>query len=156
MVIDRKVKAGTLTSALSGLVLWLLVSFVPAFHHGVPIPVADAIPVAVSVVSGFVAAYSTKHKIPVERILSDAEKDLEPLVEHVIEQRLALGDGVVKHGISATPEFLPMLPNTYIHDDPPSVPGCAPQPPVRPLTPEEASLQQDRLGGAQPREGLNG
>jgi hypothetical protein len=39
-------KAGTAVGAVTGLVVWLLVAFIPAFHNGVPEPVVAVLPVA--------------------------------------------------------------------------------------------------------------
>ena len=59
--IETKVKAGTLTGALTGLVVWALMSYVPVFHDGVPVPVVDAIPWVLTLMGSAVAAYLAPH-----------------------------------------------------------------------------------------------
>jgi hypothetical protein len=59
--IETKVKAGTLTGSLTGLAIWALMAYVPAFHDGVPEPVVAIIPVVLSVVGGAIAAWLAPH-----------------------------------------------------------------------------------------------
>jgi len=60
-MIEKKVKVGAATGAATGLVVWALVSYVPAFHNGVPEPVVDLIPFALAWVGHTVAAYRAPH-----------------------------------------------------------------------------------------------
>ncbi len=59
--IETKVKAGSTAGALTGLVIWALVAYVPAFHDGVPEPVVAIIPVVLSVIGGGIAAWLAPH-----------------------------------------------------------------------------------------------
>lgn len=59
--VETKVQAGTLSGAVTGLVVWALVAYVPAFHDGVPKPVTDAIPVILAVLAWFIGAYLAPH-----------------------------------------------------------------------------------------------
>jgi hypothetical protein len=60
-MIEKKVKVGAATGAATGLVVWALVSYVPAFRNGVPQPVADLIPFALAWAGHTVAAYRAPH-----------------------------------------------------------------------------------------------
>lgn len=55
--IHPKVAAGSAAGAATGLVVWALVSFVPAFHNGVPQPVVDVLPVALGWLGHTIAGY---------------------------------------------------------------------------------------------------
>ncbi len=46
--VEAKVAYGSFTGILTGLVVWALVAYVPAFRSGLPVPVAALIPVAVA------------------------------------------------------------------------------------------------------------
>jgi hypothetical protein len=59
--IETKVTAGSLTGLLTGLIVWGLVSYVPAFHHGVPMPVQEAIPWVLTLAGSAIAAYLAPH-----------------------------------------------------------------------------------------------
>ena len=54
-------KAGAATGAVVGLVVWALVSFVPAFHNGVPQPVVDVLPFALAWLGHTAAAWIAPH-----------------------------------------------------------------------------------------------
>ena len=60
MTVDRKVKAGTAAGAATGLVVWMLVAWVPVFHDGVPEPVVAVIPVVLAWAGHTLAAYMTR------------------------------------------------------------------------------------------------
>lgn len=55
-------KAGAAAGAATGLVMWALMSFVPAFHNGVPEAVVAVIPVALGWAGHVIGAYLTPHK----------------------------------------------------------------------------------------------
>ncbi len=59
--VESKVKAGAAVGALTGVVVWGLVSYVPAFHNGVPGPVVDLIPFALAWAGHTIAAYRAPH-----------------------------------------------------------------------------------------------
>ncbi len=59
--IETKVKAGSLAGSLTGLIVWGLVAYVPAFHNGVPEPVVAIIPVVLSLIGGGIAAWLAPH-----------------------------------------------------------------------------------------------
>lgn len=60
-MIEKKVRAGAITGAATGLVVWGLVSYVPAFRDGVPQPVVDVLPFALAWAGHTVAAYLAPH-----------------------------------------------------------------------------------------------
>ena len=60
-VVETKVAAGSFTGILSGLVVWALVAYVPAFRTGLPAPVAALIPVAVAWLIHSVTGYMAPH-----------------------------------------------------------------------------------------------
>jgi hypothetical protein len=60
-MIETKVKVGTGAGALAGVVVWALVSYVPAFRHGVPQPLADAIPFILTAIGNFIGGYLAPH-----------------------------------------------------------------------------------------------
>jgi len=55
---------GAGTGALVGLVVWALVSFVPAFHSGVPQPVVAVLPFALGWLGHVAAAWAVPHPAP--------------------------------------------------------------------------------------------
>jgi Glycosyl hydrolases family 25 len=57
----QQVKAGTGAGAVTGLVIWALVSWVPWFRSGVPEPVAIAVPVILAWAGHTIAAYLAPH-----------------------------------------------------------------------------------------------
>jgi hypothetical protein len=59
MVIGRKVRYGSSVSVVTGLVMWVLVTYV--WKQGLPPADAAALPVIVSAVLGWVTAWYTKH-----------------------------------------------------------------------------------------------
>lgn len=59
--VETKVKAGAAAGGLTGAVAWALVSFVPAFHNGVPQPVVDVLPFVLAWVGHVAAAYIAPH-----------------------------------------------------------------------------------------------
>jgi Na+/proline symporter len=59
--IEAKVKAGAAGGTLVGLISWLLVAFVPAFHNGLPPAVAALLPVVLGVVASTVSGYMAPH-----------------------------------------------------------------------------------------------
>ncbi len=67
-MIETKVKAGAVAGGLTGLVVWALVSYVPAFHNGVPQPVVDVIPFALAwaghVIAGYLAPHTHRPDLP--------------------------------------------------------------------------------------------
>jgi hypothetical protein len=61
MMLETKVKAGTLTGALTGVVIWALVAFIPAFHDGVPEAVVALIPFVLAWAGHTAAGYLAPH-----------------------------------------------------------------------------------------------
>ena len=61
--IEAKVKAGAAGGTLVGVVAWLLVAFVPAFHDGLPPSVAALLPVVLGVVASTVSGYMAPHTV---------------------------------------------------------------------------------------------
>lgn len=54
-------RAGAAIGAAAGLVTWALVTWVPAWHHGLPDPVAAALPFALGWAGHVITAYLTRH-----------------------------------------------------------------------------------------------
>lgn len=59
--VETKVKAGAAAGAVTGIVVWALVSYVPMFHNGVPQPVVDALPFILAWIGHTAAAYWAPH-----------------------------------------------------------------------------------------------
>lgn len=59
--VETKVAAGASVSTLTGVVTWILVSWVPAFRSGLPPALASFLPYIVSSVLGAAAAYLAPH-----------------------------------------------------------------------------------------------
>lgn len=59
--VETKVKAGTAVGGATGVVVWALVAFVPAFHTGVPEPVVAVLPFVLGWIGHAVAAYRAPH-----------------------------------------------------------------------------------------------
>jgi hypothetical protein len=55
--ISSKLIASSTTTLVTGLITYVLVTFVPAFKNGIPAKVTDIIPVAVALVLGTIAGY---------------------------------------------------------------------------------------------------
>jgi hypothetical protein len=60
-VIETKVAAGSFTGVLTGFITWALVTYIPAFHNGLPGQVSALLPFAVAWLLGTVAAYQAPH-----------------------------------------------------------------------------------------------
>lgn len=54
-------KAGSATGAAVGIAAWLLVSYVPAFHNGVPQPILLFLPFALGWAGHTLAAWAARH-----------------------------------------------------------------------------------------------
>ena len=61
--IEAKVKAGAAGGTLVGVVAWLLVAFVPAFHDGLPPAVAALLPVVLGIVASTASAWLAPHTV---------------------------------------------------------------------------------------------
>jgi hypothetical protein len=59
--VETKVKAGFAGGTAAGVVTWLLVAYVPAFHDGLPPAVAALLPVVLSVLASAVSAWMAPH-----------------------------------------------------------------------------------------------
>lgn len=60
MKLTSKAKAGSIATLLLGALTWILVSFVPAWHHGLPVTVAAMLPALVAFLAGLIAALLKK------------------------------------------------------------------------------------------------
>ena len=56
-------RAGAASGAVTGLVIWALVTWVPAFRSGLPQPVADVLPLALGWAGHVLAAWAAKHQV---------------------------------------------------------------------------------------------
>jgi hypothetical protein len=59
--VEAKVAAGASVSAVTGVITWILVAWVPAFRAGLPPALAAFLPYIVSAVLGAAAAYAAPH-----------------------------------------------------------------------------------------------
>lgn len=59
--VETKVAAAASSSTLTGIITWALVSFIPAWHNGLPAALAALLPYIVAVVSGAVSGYLAPH-----------------------------------------------------------------------------------------------
>lgn len=75
--VETKTAAGASTAMLTGAITWILVTYVPAFHSGLPGPLATFLPYVVSAVLGAAAAYLAPHTAREDEILAAAVKMLE-------------------------------------------------------------------------------
>lgn len=60
-IIETKVAAGGASAAVTGLLVWALTTYIPAWHHGIPGQLQAFIPMISSVLLGTVAAYLAPH-----------------------------------------------------------------------------------------------
>lgn len=59
--IETKTAAGSATVILSGIVVWALTTYIPAWHSGIPATIQSLIPVVVAAVLGGYAAWKAPH-----------------------------------------------------------------------------------------------
>jgi hypothetical protein len=59
--VETKVAAGSSVAVLSGVVVWALTTFIPAWRAGIPVQLQPFIPMAVSAFLGTLAAYRAPH-----------------------------------------------------------------------------------------------
>lgn len=85
--ISGKVSNGTLGGGAIGLVTLLLVQFIPAWHHGIPVFVSAALPFVLSVAGYFLAGYKAQHKATVteiEKAVADSQTVLKLVQDAVV------------------------------------------------------------------------
>lgn len=75
--IEKKTAASASASVIVGVVAWILVTYVPAFHSGLPPALATFLPWVVSAVGASAASYFTAHTPREEEIVTAAVKLLE-------------------------------------------------------------------------------
>jgi hypothetical protein len=78
-VISAKVSNGGLAGALAGVVSSLLVTFIPAFHGGLPAIVQTLIPVGIGTAGYLIGGYLSKHQATaaeVQAAVNDAKQIL--------------------------------------------------------------------------------
>ena len=59
--VEIKTAAGGASAIISGVITWILVTYVPAFHDGLPSTLATFLPWAVSAILGAAASYLAPH-----------------------------------------------------------------------------------------------
>ena len=59
--VETKVAAAASSSTVTGVITWILVSYIPAWHDGLPAALAAFLPLVVAVVSGAVSGYLAPH-----------------------------------------------------------------------------------------------
>lgn len=73
--VETKVAASSATSVLTGVITWILVTYVPVFHAGLPGPLATFLPWIISAVTATAAGYLAPHTsrtLPAPMILNKA------------------------------------------------------------------------------------
>lgn len=70
--IEAKVVTASWTAIVTGLITWGLVTFVPAFHSGIPSALANFLPLIVATVGSTAAGYFTKHTPRAEEVMKAA------------------------------------------------------------------------------------
>ena len=60
-IVEKKVTVGAAAGGVTGLVVWALVSYIPAFRNGVPEPVIDVIPFALAWIGHTAGSYLAPH-----------------------------------------------------------------------------------------------
>jgi len=73
----EKKAAATIVGALTGIVTWMLVTFVPSFHHGLPAPLATFLPMILGTAVATGAAWQAKHSPREEEVLEAAMRHLQ-------------------------------------------------------------------------------
>lgn len=72
--VSPKVSNGTLSGLAVSVVTWILTTYIPAFHNGLPTQVRDLLPALVGVIGYFGAGYLSKHPATaseIERAVTD-------------------------------------------------------------------------------------
>lgn len=59
--VETKVAASSSVSMVTGVITWILVTYVPVFHSGLPAPLATFLPYVVATVLGAAAGYLAPH-----------------------------------------------------------------------------------------------
>lgn len=59
--VETKTAAAASVSTVTGVITWMLVSYIPAFHAGIPAPLATFLPFIVASVLGAVSGYLAPH-----------------------------------------------------------------------------------------------
>jgi hypothetical protein len=75
--VSPKVANGSLAGGSVAIITWILVTAIPAFHHGIPAVYQPLIPALVGLIGYFTAGYKSTHPATVQEIgtaLDDAEK----------------------------------------------------------------------------------
>jgi len=70
--VEKKTAASASASVVSGVITWILVTYVPAFHSGLPGPLATFLPYIVTTVCGALAAYFAPHTPREDEIVKSA------------------------------------------------------------------------------------
>lgn len=74
--VEKKV-AATINGALLGIITWILVTFIPSFHAGLPAPLATFLPMILGTVVATGAAWQAHHTPREEEIVAAALKHLQ-------------------------------------------------------------------------------
>lgn len=70
--IEAKVVTASWTAIATGLLTWGLVTFVPAFHSGLPPALANFLPLVIATASSTAAGYFTKHTPRADEVMKAA------------------------------------------------------------------------------------
>jgi hypothetical protein len=103
-MISSKVSAATLTGTATGALTWILTYFVPAWHHGIPSSLAQALPWLVGTAGAFGGGYAAKHRATAAEIdaaIVDAEKVLQSA--HVLTTAAATETAPAAAGTAQAP-----------------------------------------------------
>jgi hypothetical protein len=59
--VETKVAAAASSSTAAGVIWWVLVTFIPAWHHGLPPALATSLPFIAATITGAVSGYLAPH-----------------------------------------------------------------------------------------------
>jgi hypothetical protein len=85
--IEAKVVTSSWTAMVVGLVTWGLVTFIPAWHSGIPQPLATFLPLVIASISSTFVGYMTKHTPRTEEVMKAAFDILsDPAIADQVEE----------------------------------------------------------------------
>ena len=90
MKINPKLAASSLTATIVGMITWLLVSYVPTFHHGLPVDLANLLPGLVGIAVGFVGGYLKREESHPSELVARVEAAA-ATIEHLVESLINAG-----------------------------------------------------------------
>lgn len=104
--ISPKVSGGTLAGLPAAIMTWILTTYIPAFHSGIPPQIQPLVPALVGVIGFFWAGYSSKHKATaaeIEIAMQEAETILGLKMKQITLPSLPLVPASTPDTSSTTP-----------------------------------------------------